>query len=76
MSKPDSGTVIGSTVSEGMGYGLLLAVYHDDQTVFDQLWRYTAQYLNANGLMDWEVDPDGTVIGSGAAPGISWPPSN
>ncbi|MDX2023600.1 MAG: glycosyl hydrolase family 8 [Deltaproteobacteria bacterium] len=65
--KPDSGTVIGSTVSEGMGYGLLLAVYHDDQAVFDQLWRYTAKYLNANGLMDWEVDPQGAVIGKGAA---------
>lgn len=65
--KPDSGSVIGSTVSEGMGYGLLLAVYHDDQEVFDQLWRYTNKYLNANGLMDWEVDPDGKVIGNGAA---------
>lgn len=65
--KPDSGSVVGSTVSEGMGYGLLLAVYHDDQVVFDQLWRYTAQYLNANGLMDWEVHPDGHVIGTGAA---------
>jgi hypothetical protein len=39
--KPDSGTVIGSTVSEGMGYGMLLAVYRDDQDVFDQLWRCT-----------------------------------
>ncbi len=65
--KPDSGSVIGSTVSEGMGYGLLLAVYHDDQEVFDQLWRYTAQYLNIHDLMDWEVDPGGTVIGTGAA---------
>jgi hypothetical protein len=65
--KPDSGTVIGSTVSEGMGYGLLLAVYHDDQALFDQLWRYTALYLNSNGLMDWEIGPDGAVIGTGAA---------
>jgi endo-1,4-beta-D-glucanase Y len=65
--KPDSGTVTGSTVSEGMGYGLLLAVYEDDQTTFDQLWRYVAKYLNANGLMDWEVDPQGNVIGTGAA---------
>lgn len=65
--KPDSGTVTGSTVSEGMGYGLLLSVYHDDQQVFDQLWRYVATYLNVRGLMDWEVDPAGTVIGTGAA---------
>ncbi len=65
--KPDSGSVIGSTVSEGMGYGLLLAVYHDDPATFDELWRYTALYLNDNGLMDWEVDPEGQVIGTGAA---------
>jgi endo-1,4-beta-D-glucanase Y len=65
--KPDSGTVIGSTVSEGMGYGMLLAVYFGEQPIFDALWKYTAQYLNAHGLMDWEVDPTGKVIGQGAA---------
>ncbi len=67
VKKPDSGTVIGSTVSEGMGYGMLLAVYFADQEVFDQLWRYVAKYLNGNGLMDWEIDPSGNVIGTGAA---------
>lgn len=65
--KPDSGTVLGSTVSEGIGYGMLLAVYFGDQPVFDALFGYAAQYLNANGLMDWEVDPNGRVIGRGAA---------
>ncbi|HEX9619260.1 MAG TPA: glycosyl hydrolase family 8 [Polyangiaceae bacterium] len=64
--RPDS-SVPGSTVSEGMGYGMLLGVYHDDQAVFDALWRYVAQYLNANGLMDWEIDAAGSVIGLGAA---------
>jgi endo-1,4-beta-D-glucanase Y len=39
----------------------------DDQDVFDNLWQYTEQYLNENGLMDWEVDPNGSVIGEGAA---------
>jgi endo-1,4-beta-D-glucanase Y len=65
--KPDSGSVIDSTVSEGMGYGMLLAVYMDDQTVFDGLWKYAKSYFNGNGLMDWEVDPNGAVIGTGAA---------
>ncbi len=65
--KPDSGSEIGSTVSEGMGYGLLLAVYNDDQAVFDRLWQYTAKYLNGNGLMDWEIRSDGTVLKTGAA---------
>ena len=29
-----------STVSEGIGYGMLLAVYMNDQTLFDGLWKY------------------------------------
>lgn len=65
--KPDSGTVIDSTVSEGMGYGLLLTVYMDDQPTFDALWRYTMLYFNENELMHWEIDPNGNVIGTGAA---------
>lgn len=65
--KPNSGTVIGSTVSEGQGYGMLLAVYFGDQELFDNLWLYTKQYLNENGLMHWEIDPNGGVIGTGAA---------
>lgn len=66
--KPNSGSVIGSTVSEGQGYGLLLSVYMDDQEVFDSLWRYTKLHFNDNGLMDWEIHPDGMqVIGAGAA---------
>ncbi len=65
--KPDSGSVIDSTVSEGMGYGMLLTVYMDDQEIFDNLWKYTKQYLNENGLMHWEIDPNGSVIGQGAA---------
>jgi len=65
--KPDSGTVIGSTVSEGIGYGMLAAVYMDDQEVFDGLWQYALLYLDENGLMHWEIDPQGSVIGTGAA---------
>lgn len=65
--KPDSGTQIDSTVSEGIGYGLLLTVYMDDQQVFDEIWKYTLLYLNPNGLMDWEVNAQGQVIGRGAA---------
>lgn len=65
--KPDSGTQIDSTVSEGIGYGLLLSVYMDDQEVFDGIWKYEQLYLNENGLMHWEVSAQGQVIGTGAA---------
>jgi len=69
VKKPDSGTVIGSTVSEGIGYGMILAAYFADQPVFDGLWRYEQSHLNANGLMDWEIGPDNAVTagGTGAA---------
>jgi endo-1,4-beta-D-glucanase Y len=66
VKKPDSGTVIGSTVSEGIGYGMILAVYLDDQKLFDNLWNYEQLHLDSNGLMNWEIAPDGTVTSGGA----------
>lgn len=69
VKKPDSGTVIGSTVSEGIGYGMILAVYMDDQALFDGLWQYEQIHLDGNGLMNWEIGPDGNTTsgGTGAA---------
>ncbi|MBN2192513.1 MAG: hypothetical protein JW751_06820 [Polyangiaceae bacterium] len=49
-----------ATVSEGIGYGMLLAVSWNDQTVFDGLYAYSRQMANKSGpgvsnnhLMDW-----------------------
>jgi endo-1,4-beta-D-glucanase Y len=42
-----------STVSEGIGYGMLIAVYMDDQSLFDGLWLYEQENLDMNGLMNW-----------------------
>jgi len=69
IKKPDSGTVIGSTVSEGIGYGMLLAVFMGDQYLFDNLWKYEQEHLDAQLLMNWEIGPDGKVTsgGTGAA---------
>jgi endo-1,4-beta-D-glucanase Y len=54
-SNDSMGTCIpqGSTVSEGIGYGMILAVYMNDQNTFDQLWLYEQQNLDKNGLMNW-----------------------
>jgi len=65
VKKPDSGTVIGSTVSEGIGYGMLLAVYMGDQSLFDDLWKYSQLHLDGQGLMNWEIAPDGSVTAGG-----------
>lgn len=65
--RPDSPNAVDTSNSEGMGYGMLIAVYLNDQATFDGLWQYVGLHLNANGLMDWEISPTGTVTGSGAA---------
>jgi endo-1,4-beta-D-glucanase Y len=53
-----------STVSEGIAYGMLLAVYMDDQTLFDDLWQYEQQFLDKTGLMNWYIKADGSGVGS------------
>jgi endo-1,4-beta-D-glucanase Y len=66
----DNGLDPNSTVSEGIGYGMLLAVYMDDQATFDQLWLYeqTMTYQDVNGLMNWYISADGqTVLGKWGA---------
>ena len=56
-----------STVSEGQGYGILFASIFDDQATLDGLWLFTADHLNAHGLMDWHIGNPGQRIGPGAA---------
>jgi endo-1,4-beta-D-glucanase Y/fibronectin type 3 domain-containing protein len=59
-----------TTVSEGMGYGMMFAALFDEQALFDGLWLWTKGRLNAQGLMTWKICADGannTNCGSGAA---------
>jgi endo-1,4-beta-D-glucanase Y len=61
-------TPANSTVSEGIGYGMLIAVYMNDQSLFDDLWKYEQGFLDKYGLMDWAISSDGkTRTGTGAA---------
>jgi hypothetical protein len=62
---PDGCTPHGSTVSEGIGYGMLLAVYMNDQSVFDGLWLFEQQNLDSNGLMNWA--PEGVPTNPAAS---------
>ncbi|MCL2260478.1 MAG: glycosyl hydrolase family 8 [Fibromonadales bacterium] len=50
------------TVSEGIGYGMLLMVYFSEkspgksyQSEFDKLWVYYQNWTNNNGLMNWKI---------------------
>ncbi len=48
-----------STVSEGISYGMILAVYFDDQALFDDLFQYSQHWVDETGLMHWYIDPRG-----------------
>jgi endo-1,4-beta-D-glucanase Y len=59
---------LGSTVSEGIAYGMMIAVYMNEQTMFEEFWKYSQLYLTGNGLMHWYVSANGeSVLGEGAA---------
>jgi hypothetical protein len=55
------------TVSEGISYGMLLAVYFNDQATFDGLWAYKQSKNDGLGLMNWDISSGGGVIGGNSA---------
>jgi endo-1,4-beta-D-glucanase Y len=67
--RPNSpGSETNSTVSEGIAYGMIIAVFMDDQELFDELWKYSQLFLDGNGLMHWYINAAGTqVLGTGGA---------
>jgi endo-1,4-beta-D-glucanase Y len=68
--RPNSGNPVNSSNSEGTAYGMLIAVYMNQQSLFDNLWQYSQLFLDSSGLMNWEINPDGsgpTSEGTGAA---------
>ena len=60
------------TVSEGIGYGMLIMVYMDNATnntqgQFDKLWNYYVKFKNNNGLMNWKISGYNSVSGANGA---------
>lgn len=55
------------TVSEGMSYGMLFAVYMNDRDTFDKLWAYTQSKFDDKGLMHWQIRADGSIQGRNSA---------
>lgn len=54
-------------VSEGVGYGLLLALYLDDQTYFNMILESAEQFMWNGQFYDWNVDMYGNKLNIGAA---------
>jgi endo-1,4-beta-D-glucanase Y len=60
------------TVSEGIGYGMLIMVYMDNSAnntrgKFDKLWKYYNSFLDPNGLMNWKINGFNNVAEANAA---------
>jgi endo-1,4-beta-D-glucanase Y len=55
----------GTTVSEGMGYGMVLTAYFGDRTNFDGLWKFAQAHFNSNKLMGWHESCTGFTTNDG-----------
>ncbi|WP_077624524.1 glycosyl hydrolase family 8 [Sediminibacillus massiliensis] len=59
--------------TEGMSYGMMMAVQMDKKDVFDRLWKWTRKnmYMNEGenaGYFAWSCNPDGSKRANGPAP--------
>jgi endoglucanase len=55
------------TVSEGIGYGMLLSAYAGERSIFDGLWLYYKDNRNGNGVMNWKIAGCSGVVGANGA---------
>lgn len=64
---PDFG---GHVITEGQSYVMMLAVQMNDQTTFNNVWKWTkAKMQNSDGLFAWRVDPtNGNKVDTNSAP--------
>lgn len=59
--------------SEGMSYGMMMAVQYDRQDIFDKLWNWTYSFMYMTeglhkGYFAWSCQPDGMRNAQGPAP--------
>jgi oligosaccharide reducing-end xylanase len=61
--------------SEGMSYGMMIAVQMDKKHEFDALWNWSNTYMKITdpnnpdyGFFAWSIDPEGTPRSAGPAP--------
>ncbi len=59
--------------TEGMSYGMMMAVQLDEKDVFDRLWNWTERHMlmtsgENKGYFAWSCKTDGTKLAHGPAP--------
>lgn len=66
---PNTKTPIFCTVSEGIGYGMLIAYFSDDMDMLNRLWKYAKAWRTSSSvaLMDWEIKSFWEPVGNGSA---------
>jgi endo-1,4-beta-D-glucanase Y len=72
----DSGHDNPDVRSEGMSYGMMMAVQMDKKNEFNRLWKWAKTYMynesnrgkNGRGYFAWQVNPNGSIIDAGCAP--------
>ena len=57
----------GDAVSEGVGYGMLVALYANDQDQFNSIWEAANENMWDGYYHNWQLGPDGKIAGMGAA---------
>jgi oligosaccharide reducing-end xylanase len=59
--------------TEGMSYGMMIALQLDHQKEFDELWTFVKNHMWKGNIIAWQVYTNGSVKGSGGAPdGDEW----
>ncbi len=58
--------------TEGMSYGMMIAVQMDEKDIFDRIWRWSKKYMQhqdgpRKGYFAWSCKTDGTHNAEGAA---------
>ncbi|HUI29382.1 MAG TPA: glycosyl hydrolase family 8 [Candidatus Acidoferrales bacterium] len=58
--------------TEGMSYGMMIAVQMDNKNVFNRIWKWAKSYMQVKsgpheGYFAWHCRPDGTLLDSNAA---------
>ncbi|GBG09690.1 reducing end xylose-releasing exo-oligoxylanase [Paenibacillus agaridevorans] len=59
--------------SEGMSYGMMMAVQYGRKDIFDRIWNWTYSFMFMKegvnkGYFAWSCKPDGTRLSNGPAP--------
>ena len=57
----------GDAVSEAVGYGMLVALYANDQEHFNRIWETANEKMWGSCYYNWQLGPSGKITGRGAA---------